>query len=240
MGEIKNRHDLVKAQSMFVAKGNDLIQRSRYSLNNLEQKALLYLISKIKPQDAPMTTYEFNIHDFCKVCDLDITGGGKYYDYVKNILIKLRSTPIIIDNKRNETVITGWIVRAKIKANGNFEIMFDEELTPYLFGLQTFYTRYALEWVLDMKSKYGIRLYELLASYLNIKTVQRYDIDELRHLLGCENYSAYSDFRKYVLEPAVKDINDASNIYATYKVIKNGRRVSEIEFTVDYRNAGFY
>jgi hypothetical protein len=61
-----------------VVKHNDLIQRSRYDLGTQEQKIILYLITKIKPEDSVLKLYEFNIQEFCEVCGIDMESGQNY------------------------------------------------------------------------------------------------------------------------------------------------------------------
>ena len=55
---------LRSARSNIVAKDNRLIQRSRYSLSLMENKALLYLISMIRPDDKPGRIYTFSCAEF--------------------------------------------------------------------------------------------------------------------------------------------------------------------------------
>ena len=56
--------DLKKARNRLVAKDNRLIQNSRYALDTNENKAVLYLISKIQPEDEPGKLYSFNCKEF--------------------------------------------------------------------------------------------------------------------------------------------------------------------------------
>ena len=48
-----NDFNLRESRNNLVAKDNRLIQNSRMSLGLLENKAVLYLISKIQPDDKP-------------------------------------------------------------------------------------------------------------------------------------------------------------------------------------------
>ena len=56
--------DLKEARNKLVAKDNRIIQNSRMSLSLVEYKAILYLISKIKPDDEPGGIYVFNCKEF--------------------------------------------------------------------------------------------------------------------------------------------------------------------------------
>jgi len=66
------------ARSYKVIKSNDLIQKARFDLTVQEQKIILYLISKLKPDDDKSKTIKFEIKEFCSVCGINIRGpGGK-------------------------------------------------------------------------------------------------------------------------------------------------------------------
>ncbi|MGN1041417.1 MAG: replication initiation protein, partial [Acutalibacteraceae bacterium] len=168
---------------------------------------------------------------------MDMT-GGVYYSYVKKIIENIASYVIWLpmeDSKgKKSEYMTHWIQKARIVEDGTFSVQFDDDLKPYLFNLKSFYTMYNLEYVLGMRSKYGLRLYELLISHKNHAITIRFSLDELRERMDCENYKAYADFRIKALEPAIKDINDVSDIEVKYKAIKTGRSVSHIEFTMMY------
>lgn len=226
------KRDTLAAQSMYVVKSNELIQRSRYSLSLMEQKAVLFLISKIKPNDEPNTEYLFDVKDFCRACNF-YEDSGFYAKYVKDIMLSLADNKIVVDIDKGKTLITHWFSSAIIdnEAN-NIRIRFDYTITPYLFQLRSFYTQYSLEYVLPMKSKYGVRLYEFLRSVKTLNYIQTYSIEELRLRLDCDKYPNFKDFRKYVLEPAISDINAYSDIEVNYECVKTGRKYTAITFTI--------
>ena len=49
---------LEEERNQLVVKHNALIQKTRYSLNTQQQKIILYLISKIKPDDDELKEYD--------------------------------------------------------------------------------------------------------------------------------------------------------------------------------------
>ena len=94
------------------------------------------------------------------------------------------------------------------------------------------FTQYYLEQVSDFKSKYSIRLYELLIKYKELGSSKKYEITELRSKLGLENneYKLNAVFKRDVLDKAVKDINDNTDIQIKYDQFKEGRAISHIIF----------
>lgn len=232
MSELSTKRDVLSAQSMYVVKGNALIQKSRYSLSLMEQKAILFLISKIKPMDEAENSYTFSIKDFCRACNFH-EDSGFYVGYVRQIMEELGQKTITVDLGEGKTLISHWFSSAIIDENTNsFEVSFDKHLSPYLFELRNFYTQYCLEYVLPMKSKYSIRLYEFLKSIKSKGYRQRFTVEELRKRVDCDKYPAYKEFRRNVLDPALEDINKYTDLKVRYDPIKAGRKITHIEFTI--------
>lgn len=232
MSELSTRRDVLSAQSMYVAKGNDLIQKSRYSLSLMEQKAVLFLISKIRPTDEAGHSYTFSIKDFCKACNFN-EDSGFYTSYVRQIIDELGKKTITIDLGDGKTLISHWFSSVIIDTNTNsFEVLFDPHLAPYFFQLKSFYTQYSLEYVLPMKSKYSIRLYEFLRSVKSKGYRQRFTVEELRERVDCQKYRAYKEFRRNVLDPAIEDINKYTDLEVRYEAIKTGRKITHVEYII--------
>lgn len=232
MREILDKMDLYKSQGMFVVKGNDLVQRSRYSLSLMEQKAVLFMISKIKPFDEPFTEYKFSIKDFCLTCNFN-QQTGTYSKYIRDLLDKLGEKVITIELDRGRTLKTHWYSSCIIDDdNDTVNFIFDKNLSPYLFELQSFYTKYSLEYVLPMRSKYGVRLYEFLKSVKSKHYRQKFSLEEIRDRLDCSGYSAYKEFRRNVLEPALNDINTYTDLKVEYEPIKQGHKITHLSFRI--------
>lgn len=223
----------MKSRGYMVSKHNDLILKSRFSLTLTELKALLFITSKIKPNDEPFTEYVFSINEFWNVCNFN-NNTGTYYQYISNALKSLREKVITMAISEDEEIITGWFSEAKInKKTGEIVVIFSKWLTPYLFELQSNFTRYSLEYILAMKSKYGIRLYEFLCCIKYKGYKQIVALDELRDSVGCSGkYVKYKDFRKFVLEPALEDINTYSDLEVSFIPVKTGKEVTHIEFLI--------
>lgn len=215
-----------------VVKSNELIQKSRFQLSMQEQKIILYMISKIKPDDEDFIEQDFSIIEFCKVCGIE-TNSGKNYKNVKDAIKALadKSVWIMLDNG-TETLIR-WINKAWVnKKSGIIKIRLDDEMKPYLLQLQNNFTSYELLYTLAMKSQYSIRLYEILRSQEYKRKAVIFDIDELKRLLSAENYKRFPDFKRYVLDIALREINNLSDLNVTYEIIKEGRRYAKLEFSI--------
>lgn len=223
-----------------VVKSNDLIQKSRFSLSLLQQRILLYLISQITPVDDDFKLYEFSIAEFCKVCG--ISYNGRSYNEIKAIIKEIadKSVWITLADEKTETLVR-WIEKPYINADdGYVRIKLDADMKPYLLQLRENFTQFELIYTLKMKSKYSIRLYELIKSihYNELKEYSRtYKVEELKVLLDGTAYDTFKDFHQRVLKPAVEEINKYTDKTIAYEQIKNGRKTIAIQFTIGSKEA---
>ena len=211
-----------------VVKHNKLIQRSRYELSAQEQKIILYLITKIKPEDTELELYEFNIKDFCEVCGINTS--GKNYILLKEIIFELTSKIIRVTLENGDETVVRWIEKPYLnKKSGTIKIKLDKDMKPYLLHLKEKFTKYSLYFTLAMKSRYSIRLYEILKSY-QYKNECEFEIEHLKKMLSAETYKLFGHFKEKVLEIAMREINDYGDISVKYELERQGRKFHKIKF----------
>lgn len=216
-------------RKQLVVKSNTIIQRTRYQLSLQEQKILLYVISKIKPTDDEFQYYTFEIRDFCDVCG--ISYSGKNFHDLKKAILDLYNKGFWF-RENGEVITCSWIGKAKIKdGSSTVSIRLDETLKPYLLHICEHYTSYEVSCALVMRSKYSIRMYELLKSYCYAETVTL-SLEELREMLQCYDYADYRNFRRNVLEKSLAEINQLTDIRITYKTYREGRSIKGVIFSI--------
>ena len=116
--------DVDKERGYYVAKKNNLIDKSRYSLSLTQHKLLLYLISKIKPNDSPDTVYELDIKTFCEVCGMRTDTGTYYQTIKKDLKVIADKSAYVIDDEGYE-VLFRWFDIVKLKrSSGKVYITF--------------------------------------------------------------------------------------------------------------------
>ena len=219
-----------------VRKANVLIQNSRFNLTTQQQKIILYLISQIQPWDEEFKTYELDALEFARVCGLEFK-GGKDYTEIKEQIHKIadKSMWLLLEDGDSEVLIR-WIENPVIrKKSGTISLTLNRHLKPYLLQLKERYTEYQLIYTLHFKSKYSIKLYELICSihFHDLQSYKkRFTVDKLKKILGCESYKDYRDFRKRILDKSIEEINMYSDKTVTYEPITVGRKVVEIELTI--------
>ena len=230
------------SREYLVVKHNAIIQKNKYqvaknagnSLSLLEQKVLLYVISRIKPDDTELKEQIFDIAEFCRVCG--IQPGGENYPYLKEVIAKLKGRVMWLVAEDSETTVS-WIDKATIyKKSGKVKIRLDEDLKPYLLMLSKNYTAFPLHNIIKMKTKYGIMLYELLKSVANLGKYIEFSVDEIKEHLDCSNYDNFANFKKRVLLPALVDVNTYTELRVEVDYKKTGRSNTHLLFTITNLN----
>ena len=232
----KAAEKLSKERGHLVVKRNDFVQKSRHKLSLQEQKIVQYLISYVKPNDENFTEHRFSIAEFCRFCGMDEKNGKNYHD-IKEALKTLRDRSVWVEIEDGVETTLGWINKATInKRSGTVMLKLDEDLKPFLLLLHEQYTMYEIHYTLAMKSKYSIRLYELLKSYAFKKTVVL-EMNELKRLLDAENYKLNGHFKAKVLDIAIREINEYTDIAVEYNFQKDGNRYTHVWFGIDRKEA---
>ena len=216
-------------EKQLVVKSNCLVEAS-YKLTIQEQRIILLMASMVKPEDEDFQIYRIKIKDF-----LDLVGikdQGKYPE-IKKITRTLRSRELIIHKPGSELQI-GWLSSAEyFDGKGYVELEFSPKLKPYLLKLKEFFTSYQLKNVIQLKSVYSIRIYELLKQYEKIGK-RDMELDELRYILGIEDkkYPMYANLKQKILNPAQKELEEKTDLSFKFEELKEGRKVKAIRFLI--------
>ena len=138
------------------------------------------------------------------------------------------------DKKGNIGVVKSrWVSRIKyIDDAAILEITFAPDVVPLITRLEEHFTSYQLKQVSQLTGKYAIRLYELLIAWREVGKTPQIELSEFRQKIGVENgeYERMHHFKARVLEPAIKQINEHTDITASYEQHKRGRTISGFSF----------
>lgn len=220
-----------------IVKSNHIISAS-YELSVLEQRIILTCISKIGRNGEKITDdqlYSVSIDNLIALCG---TNSKSIYTELAEAAKRLYERSIVVLHEPDGTKRVEreqrfrWVQRVDyIKNEGRIELRFSKDILPYLTSLSERFTRYSLSDVAKMSSSYAIRLFELLIQY-GSAGMREVELDQLRQWFMLEKkYSSIKDFKKWVLDPAIEQINEHSPISVSWSQRKTGRKVTHLQFT---------
>ncbi len=214
--------------SHVVSQTNELVEAS-YKITLDEKRLLLAAISQIDSRGDIPAEITVSAEDFANVFGLQVEST---YSQLKEAVSRLYERDMIFKS-RGDKGRQRWVDRIVYHdRQGKITLSFSAHLHPHLSQLIGNFTRYTLANVKYLKSTHSIRLYELLAQYLD-EGSRFIGIDDLRVMFDLtDKYHAYADLRKWVIDPAVEEINGKSNLTVTYKPEKKARTVVRLWFTI--------
>lgn len=228
---------LIDKQNNLVVKSNQLIQKTRYSLTEKEQKIILYLISRIQPSDTDLRQYTFSLSEFCQICGIDAAGKcGSSYENIKQTIQSLHDKSFWVKEPDGKERLYCWVREAQIDGS-QVTIELDPKLKPFLLQLRGSFTQYELEYSLAMRGKYALRLYEILKSYAELGC---YDISiaELRSklMLNKKIYAEFKEFKRNILTKSIDEINTYTDLQIKFQPIRTGRIVTDLHFIIEKKD----
>jgi plasmid replication initiation protein len=231
LGDISLEELAVSPENHLVVKSNALVQAS-YKLTLNEQRLVLLGVSildsrrpGIRPGFNQIEGIKITAEAFAEAFHIDMRYA---YDELKEATNNLFERSVIqVNGKR--TVKDRWVSRVEYHdGEGWAELSFSHHLMPHLTSLGRDFTKYRLGQVANLRSTYAVRIFEWCIQYIDNGWMV-VTLDELRQRLGV-SYTKFYDLRRFVIEPAVKELQAKSNLDISWQPVKEGRAVKAVKF----------
>lgn len=225
-------------KKLTVKKDNALVNAS-HNFTTSEQRLILMAVAQ--GQDCISEMHRISAIEFAKAYGLT---NNAAYKGLKEAVLHLfeRRFSWTEKTERGNTrhVQARWVSKvAYIDAEGLVELRFSEDVLPLLAELKERFTMYDLENIKDLTSSYAIRLYELLIAWRLTGKTPNFPLQDFREKLGLlpSEYPRMTDFKRRVLDVAIKQINKHTDITASYEQHKRGRSISGFSFTFEMKKS---
>lgn len=228
-------------KNLIVKKHSAFVQISVKNLTLIQRKminSLMYLAQKEGNCDKKI--YRTTIHSLKEMCKIDSTENVDLKAQLKKL-----SQITIEFNYLNKDKHATWecmslLASSKIVKDTNIiEFEFSWALLGKIIN-PSIYAPLNVRLISNLKSSYSIILYEFLRDYLDSPVMPQLTIKDFKELMGIKGYEykTFYDFKKRVLEIAVKEINAKMDIHCDYTLIKRcGNQYSHIQFTAEKKKA---
>lgn len=234
-----------KTEEKKVFKLNKLIEAHCRYMNATEYKLINVGLSKIRDGEYEIVKdsiiVEFTVEEYCNLMEIQKNGS---YSHIYNTSDKLMERVFVFEegNKpEKDWKKMQWVTCSEYKS-GKLRLEYSHHITDYILynkEKKEYFTLYPLDIILQMKSYYSIRLYELLMQYQHIPS-RKFCILKLKSLLGVPltSYTEYKYFKRKILIPCMKEINKVSNLQIKLNEVKESRKVVELDFKI-YKKLNF-
>ena len=222
--------------SKLIVKDNALINAS-YSLSLVEQRLVLLAILEVR-QNNKDGNYDkpINITADAYMAHFNVQRGTAY-DVLQTACKNLFERRFSYQEKRGKgvaNITSRWVSQiAYIENAAMVELIFSPAVIPLVTELEKHFTSYELAQVAGLNSGYAVRLYELCIAWRKVGKVPPVELQDLRKKLGVldDEYQHMHHFKARVLLPAIKQINEHTDINLKYEQHKTGRAITAISFS---------
>lgn len=226
-----------KTRNQRILYKDNILVKTKYELNLVENKLYNLLLYKFQREGNLLkcTITQKEIKEIIKNKETNTLKG------ITEVLNRLSSKKILIEEVKlnkinslwhNYNLINGYTYDDEFNT---FEVQATEKIYDLL--KQKFkngcYTPSNLNIFLTLNNYYAQRLYELLRLWSNTKTVINYKIDDLKeYLMLKECYPEYGNFKRRIINPAIKELNKNGFFEITISENKSARKVESIDFII--------
>jgi plasmid replication initiation protein len=211
---------------------HNALTNARYEYSELQLDLFFFLVSKLR-KEQKNTVYELNIRELS-----ELTGKKYNASYLHKATADMGSRVFEVFTEKTYEQL--WMFqRVKyLLGQGIIEIKLTEDILPYLFDLKENFTSYELASALRLTSKYAKRIYQLCSQWKDKGETKKYDLEDFKKMLGLLDEKGngkikqIGQLREKVLDVAVKQINEHTELHISYSLEKKIRTFKNIVFTV--------
>lgn len=211
-----------------------LLDRKGANLTVVCQKIILFAISKVNPLEPLPREQTITVQEFSDALGIDMKNAYRQlYEGIDTLF-----NASVSFTEGDWEVETRWVASKAKRLNGGGAVRFKwgEDVHAGLSQIRNGFKKYHLRNIAKLDTSHAIRLYEILLRYKDTGT-RILAIDELKAMLGIpDKYPRYADFKRYTVDPSIKQLNTKSNMRVEYKTKKKGRKITHLIFMFKLEN----
>ena len=221
--------------SDLIVKDNALMNAS-YNLALVEQRLILLAIIEARESGKGINANDpLTVHAESYINQFKVERHTAY-QALKDACKDLFARQFSYQEKRvrgRANITSRWVSQvAYIDETATVEIIFAPAVVPLITRLEEQFTKYEIDQVSRLSSAYAIRMYELLICWRSTGKTPVIELNELRKRMGVldTEYTRSDNFKRWVLDNPLKQINEHTDITASYEQHKKGRVITGFQF----------
>lgn len=231
------KRELNTKESVRTVTSNQFITACGLEGISLKARKLLYIaISQSKKTDTEFYEYEIGVKEFADLMGIAPTHVYQEADVVTDELMR---GFVKIQEKNNKSWRKYQLFdMCQYTENGSIRFEISKQMTDFLLNLTGNFSQPLLYDFLKMRSPYSMAIWHLMqmkmkSKKLGVTATTSFDISlaELRKVTGCiDKLKQVGEFKKRVLDKALREIFDCAGVKINYQNIKVGRTVEGFRF----------
>ena len=218
-----------------VVRQHNAITQARYDYTACQLDIFFFLLSRLRRDDAPDREYTIYVKDV-----ETLTGRQWNYQQLREATADMGSRMFEVENERTYQQLWMFQRVEYIKGKGCLQIQLATPIRPFLFNLKENFTSYQLHSALKLSSKYATRIYQLVSQWKDKATTRTYPLDEFKQMLHLKDpkgkepelFQNISQLKARVLDIAVRQVNEHTDLKIDYQLLKKGRAYDAVRFTI--------
>lgn len=219
----------IRQTGISVTQDNELIEAC-YTMSLNEKRLLLLGMSKVNPMEFPSKLEPFK---FSITVD---EWASNYPDdnpwrAIKRAADMLLVRYVTLHPKTGVVKKLSWFDSVEYhEGEGTVTVQFGWSIQVRLAGMLEQFTKVNLLSVNKLTSIYSIRIYELVSQFLStgFRVMSIEDFRLATNTQGC--YLRMAELKRNVVRPAVKEINEKTDVFVEVEDVKKGRKISGFKF----------
>ena len=222
--------------SKLVVKDNALMNAS-YNLDLVEQRLILLAIVEARESGKGINANDpLTVHAESYINQFGVARQTAYQalkDACDDLFARQFSYQEINERGNTENVRSRWVSEVRyVDAEATVKIIFAPIVIPLITRLEERFTQYEMKQISGLSSAYAVRMYELLICWRSTGKTPIIELDEFRNRVGVldTEYHRIAHLKERVIEQSLKQINEHTDITATYEQHKKGRTITGFSF----------
>ena len=215
---------------------HNTITQARYDYTACQLDIFFYLLSELRRED--LNSREYRLY----VKDIEAISGRQWnYQQLREATADMGSRMFEIET--DQTYQQLWMFQRVeyVKGEGCVLIQLAHPIRPFLFNLKENFTSYELHSALKLTSKYAKRIYQLVSQWKDKPMTPTYSLDEFKEMLHLKDpkgktkelFDNISQLKARVLDIAVRQVSEYTDLRIDYKLLKKGRAFDRVYFTIE-------
>lgn len=219
-----------------IVKDNALINAS-YNLDLVEQRLILLAIVEARESGKGINANDpLTVHAESYINQFGVHRNTAYQalkDACDDLFVRQFSYQSLSEKGNVINHKSRWVSEvAYVDNEAVVRLIFAPAIVPLITRLEEQFTKYEIQQISNLSSAYAVRLYEILIAWRSSGQTPLIDIHKFRNKIGVldTEYKRMYDFKKYVLDIALKQVNEHTDITAEVEQHKTGRSITGFSF----------